>query len=154
MARCSGPGGLLQYSLWSCIFNSLCNIQGGSVESICVPVQKTWVQSLSQEDPLEKEVATHPSILAWRIPWREEPDELQSMGSKRVGHNLATEYTHTIYKLNSSKTIETHSFSANLTVTISKNSYLPHSQEFESQASLSYSLSSSTEMCVLWCQVT
>ena len=48
------------------------------MESICVPVQKTWVQSLSQEDPLEKEVATHPSILAWRIPWREEPGRLYS----------------------------------------------------------------------------
>ena len=65
------------------------------MESICVPVQKTQVQSLSQEDPLKKEMATHPSILAWRIPWTEKPDELQSMGSKSVGHNLATEYTHT-----------------------------------------------------------
>ena len=119
------------------------------MESICLPVQKTRVQSVSQEDPLEKEMATHPSILAWRITWTEEPDELQSMGSKSVGHNLATEYTHIIHKLNSSKTIETHSCSANLTVRISKNSYLPHSQGLESQAHVSYSLSSSTEMCVL-----
>ena len=59
-----------------------------------------------------------------------------------------------MHKLNSSKTIETHSCSANLTVIISKNSYLPHSQEFESQVHLSYSLSSSTEVCVLWCQIT
>ena len=50
-------------------------------------MQKTWVQSLGQEDPLEKEVATHSSILTWRIPWTEEPDGLQSMGSQRVGHN-------------------------------------------------------------------
>ena len=43
-------------------------------------VQGTWVQSLGWEDPLEKETATHSSILAWRIPWTEEPDRLQSMG--------------------------------------------------------------------------
>ena len=50
-------------------------------------MQETWVRSLSQEDPLEKGMATHPSILAWRIPWTEEPGELQSMGSQRVGYN-------------------------------------------------------------------
>ena len=49
--------------------------------------QETWVQSLGQEDPLEKEAATHSSILAWEIPWMEEPGGLQSMGSQRVGHN-------------------------------------------------------------------
>ena len=48
-------------------------------------VQETWVRSLGQEDPLEKEMATHSSILAWKIPWAEEPGGLQSMGSKRVG---------------------------------------------------------------------
>ena len=50
-------------------------------------VQETQVQSLGQEDPLEKEMATHSSILAWRIPWREEPGRLQFMGLQRVGHN-------------------------------------------------------------------
>ena len=45
------------------------------------------VQSLGWEDPLENEMATHSSILAWRIPWTEEPGGLQSMGSKRVGHD-------------------------------------------------------------------
>ena len=49
--------------------------------------QEMHVQSLGQEDPLEKEMATHSSILAWRIPWTEEPGELQSMGSQRVRHN-------------------------------------------------------------------
>ena len=49
-------------------------------------VQKTRVQSLGGEDPQEKEMATHPSILAWKIPWTEEPDGLQSMGLQRVGH--------------------------------------------------------------------
>ena len=48
-------------------------------------VQETWVQSLDQEDLLEKEMATHSSIHAWRIPWTEEPDRLQSMRKQRVG---------------------------------------------------------------------
>ena len=48
--------------------------------------QETQVRSLGREDPLEEEMATHYSLLAWRIQRREEPDELQSMGSKRVGH--------------------------------------------------------------------
>ena len=50
-------------------------------------VRETWVQSLGQEDSLEKEMATHSSILAWKISWMEEPGRLQSMGSQRVGHN-------------------------------------------------------------------
>ena len=48
---------------------------------------ETWVQSLGQEDPLEKEMATYFSILAWKIPWTEEPVRLQSMGLQRVGHD-------------------------------------------------------------------
>ena len=50
-------------------------------------VKETWVQSLSREDLLEKEMATHSSILSWRIPWTEEPGRLQSIGLQRVGHN-------------------------------------------------------------------
>ena len=50
-------------------------------------IQETWVQSLGWEDPLEKEMATHSSILAWRISWTEEPGELQSMGLERVGRD-------------------------------------------------------------------
>ena len=50
-------------------------------------IQEKWVPSLGQEDPLEEEVATHSSILAWEIPWTEEPGRLQSMGLQRVGHN-------------------------------------------------------------------
>ena len=50
-------------------------------------MRETWVQSLGQEDPLEKEMATHSSVLAWRIPWTEEPSRLQSMGLQRVGHD-------------------------------------------------------------------
>ena len=51
------------------------------------PMWETWVQSLGREDPLEKEMTTHSSILAWSIPWTEEPGRLQSMGSQRVGHD-------------------------------------------------------------------
>ena len=51
-------------------------------------VQETWVLSLGQEDPLEKGMAIHSNILAWEIPWTEEPDGLQSMGSQRVRHDL------------------------------------------------------------------
>ena len=48
---------------------------------------ETWFRSLGWEDPLEKEKATHSSTLAWKIPWMEEPDGLQSMGSRGVGHD-------------------------------------------------------------------
>ena len=48
---------------------------------------ETWVPSLGQEDLLEKEMATHSSVLAWKIPWTEEPGRLHSMGSQRVGHD-------------------------------------------------------------------
>ena len=50
-------------------------------------MQETWVRSLAQEDPLEKETAPHSSTLAWKIPWMEEPVRLQSMESQRVGHD-------------------------------------------------------------------
>ena len=56
----------------------------------CLPVQETQetrVQSLGREDPLEESTVTHSGILAWRIPWTEEPGGLQSMGSHRVGHD-------------------------------------------------------------------
>ena len=53
-------------------------------------MQETWDQYLGQEDPLEKEMAAHSSILAWGISWTEEPGRVQSMGAQRVGHNLAT----------------------------------------------------------------
>ena len=62
--------------------------------------QDTLVQSLGWEDLLEKEMATHSSILAWKIPWTEEPDRLQSMGSQRVGHSCAISLfknKHTLY---------------------------------------------------------
>ena len=53
-------------------------------------MQETWVQSVSQEDPLEEEMATHSSIFVWEIPWTEEPGRLHSRDSQRVRHNLVT----------------------------------------------------------------
>ena len=54
----------------------------------CLPTMlETWVRFLGQEDPLVKEMAIHSRTLAWKIPWTEEPDRLQSMGSQRVGHD-------------------------------------------------------------------
>ena len=50
-------------------------------------MQETWVPSLRQEDPLEEEMATHSSILAWRTSWTEEPGQVQSTGSQEVGHD-------------------------------------------------------------------
>ena len=57
------------------------------VKNIHLPMQGTWVLPLGQEDPLEKEMATHSSILAWEIPRTEEPGGLQCMGSQRTGHD-------------------------------------------------------------------
>ena len=55
--------------------------------------RKTWVRSLGWEDPLEEGMATHSSLLAWRVPWKQEPGGLQAMGSQRVGHSWATKRT-------------------------------------------------------------
>ena len=60
---------------------------GGSEVKASVCNAETWVKSLGQKDPLEKEMATHSSILAWRIPWTEELGGLQSTGLQRVGHD-------------------------------------------------------------------
>ena len=57
-------------------------------------IQETRVQSLGQEDPLKKEMVAHYNILAWEIPWTEEPGRLQSMGPQRVGHDRAHMCTH------------------------------------------------------------
>ena len=61
-------------------------------------MQETWVQSLGREDPLEKEMATCSSILAWRIPWTEKSGRLQSMGSQRVGP-LSDHTLHTLHRI-------------------------------------------------------
>ena len=62
-------------------------------------MQETQVQSLGQEDPLEKGMATHSSILAWKIPWTEEPGGLQFMVSQRVGHNSGITLTLPLYSM-------------------------------------------------------
>ena len=68
---------------------------GSSVKTLpaILETQETQVQSLGQEDPLEEGMATHSTILAWEIPWTEEPGGLQSKGLQRVGHDGATEHT-------------------------------------------------------------
>ena len=63
---------------------------GGSMVKNSPAKQETWVRSLGRKDPLKNEMSTHSSILAWETPWREEPGGLQTMGSQRVGHDLAT----------------------------------------------------------------
>ena len=62
-------------------------------------VQETWVRSLGWEGPLENEMATYSSTLAWKIPWTEEPGRLQSMGSQRVGHDWATSCSLSLFPL-------------------------------------------------------
>ena len=71
----------------------------GSVVKNLPAKQEMWVRSLGWEDPLEKKMATHSSILAWEIPWTEEPGGLQSIGSQRVGHDLVTKQQQTILLL-------------------------------------------------------
>ena len=69
---------------------SVMGFPGGSVVKNLPAKQEMQVQSLGREDSLEKEMSTHSSILAWEIPWTEEPGGLQSMGSQRVRHDLGT----------------------------------------------------------------
>ena len=68
------------------ILDTWTSLVGQEVTNLLVMLE-TWVQSQSWEDPLEKEKATHSSVLAWRIPWTEEPGGLQSIGLQRVGHD-------------------------------------------------------------------
>ena len=70
-------------------------------------MRETWVRSLSLEDPLEKDMATHSSTFAWKIPWTEEPGRLQSMGSLRVGHDFTFTFTFHFHALE--KEMATHS---------------------------------------------
>ena len=64
-------------------------------------VQETWVRSLGREDPLEKGMATHSSILMWRIPWTEEPDRLQPIGLQRFAHDWSTNTLYFYFQNNS-----------------------------------------------------
>ena len=76
-----------------CVFNMWTSLVAQTVKNLPA-VQETWVQSLDWKRPLEKEMVIHSSILAWRIPWTEEPGGLQSVGLQRVKHDRATN-THT-----------------------------------------------------------
>ena len=82
--------GAIQWVLVGYPFKIWSSLLAQTVKSLPA-MQETWVQSLSQEDPLEEEMATHSSILAWKIPWMEEPDRLQSMGSHGVEGVLMVE---------------------------------------------------------------
>ena len=78
------PGKPLWVAVTEC--NRLASLVAQMVKNLPA-MQETWLPSLGWEDPLENGMAAHSSILAWRIPWTEEPDGLQSMGSQRVRHN-------------------------------------------------------------------
>ena len=102
-----GPRSLVGYSPWGrkesdmtewLLFTSLHEVfrglPGGSMVKNLPAKQETWIRSLGKEDPLEKEMATHSSIFAWKIPWTGELGRLQSTGSQRVGHNWETKQQH------------------------------------------------------------
>ena len=74
------------YSMHVCVLTSVWSLLNGSLSTM----QEMWVQSLHWKDPLEKEMATHSSILDWEIPWIEESGGLQSTGLQKVGYDLAT----------------------------------------------------------------
>jgi len=110
-----GPGHCTKkykYIRYRCSYNTILYIGASLVAQIVknpTAVHETQVRSLGQEDPLEKEMATHSSILAWRIPWTEEPGGLQSMRSQRVGQDWATNaFSFTGQRWNSADTREEH----------------------------------------------
>ena len=78
---------LLELFVLNIAWNPLDRLLGAQTVKRLAAVRETWIQSLGWEDPLEKEMATHSSTLAWKIPRTEEPVGLQSMGSQRVGHD-------------------------------------------------------------------
>ena len=81
------PGVPLQSSVALGVSRGFPGSSDGKKKKNLPTIQETWVQFLGWEDPLEEEMATHSSILAWRIPWTEEPGGLESTGSQRIGHN-------------------------------------------------------------------
>ena len=84
---------VLAESLFFFFFNSRASLMAQMVKNLPA-VQKTWIWFLGWEDPLEKGMATHSSILAWRIQWTKEPGRLQLMGLQRVGHDWVTKCFH------------------------------------------------------------
>ena len=86
--------GLIGTGLWSLVLSEAVQVASLVVQLVKNPpaMRKTWAKSLGWEDPLEEGMSTHSSVLAWRIPWTEEPGGLQSMGSQRVRHDRATKH--------------------------------------------------------------
>ena len=83
-----GPGAILSFKTFLSFINRLLGASPVAQRLKRMPAMwETWVQSLGWEDPLEKEMATHSSTHAWKIPWMEKSGGLQSMGSQRVGHD-------------------------------------------------------------------
>ena len=102
-ANLSGLGSFGLFTFY-CLFlsDNLFNLRTSLVAQVgknLPAMQETWVRSLGWKDPLEKGMATHFSILVWRIPWTEEPGRLQSMGSQQVRHNRMIDTHNFIFKL-------------------------------------------------------
>ena len=91
-SECWALSQLFHSSLVTYFLNSNMEAQRGLMVKNLPAVQESWVWSLGQEDPLEKKMATHSSILSWRIPWTEEPGRLPSIGSQRVRYSGATHF--------------------------------------------------------------
>ena len=83
----SSPGERAERALWGALMRTLGSSLVAQMVKHLPTMRETWVRSLGWEDPLEKEMATHSSTLAWKIPWTEEPGRLQSMGLQRVRHD-------------------------------------------------------------------
>ena len=117
-------------------------------------MQETWVRSLGWEDPLEKEMATHSSILAWRILWTEEPDGLQSTGSQRVGHNWANLLYFTL--LYSTKAVDELCFLLLLSCSVVSDSLRSYGLQHPRLSCLSPSPGACSNSCPLnwWCHPT
>ena len=88
-------------------------------------MQETWVQALSRKDPLEKEMATHSSILAWRIPWTEEPGGLQSTGSQRMSDFTLTTFALRVWSSGLSKWEPSFPLPKLITVSVSPGRVIP-----------------------------
>ena len=117
-------------------------------------MQETWVRSLGWEDPLEKEMATHSSILAWRILWTEEPDGLQSTGSQRVGHDWANLLYFTL--LYSTKAVDELCFLLLLSCSVVSDSLRSYGLQHPRLSCLSPSPGACSNSCPLnwWCHPT
>ena len=111
---------------------------------------ETWVRSLVWEDPLEEGMATHSSILAWRILWTEEPGGLQSMESQRVGHNWATKHS-TVQSLNIQMMAQASGGWSEESREVSEGQKQEHKDPPQRQKSLFSQFSPGLNLIVEWC---